>query len=197
MYCAFWKFCIPIIMLVFVFPLSPFFVSHAFLLCFLFLSTLISSFFFVISNFSFPHLFFSVLSVSSLIISPPFFHPCVSPLWFISPLLHYFTWTGGRAAGLLRPCVRGGNHRGDVWCGRMYSLAQCRATPTTAEQDGLFACPLGCPQHLLGKEHERTTTPPTCTSSASQVGARTSLILVVVLKKFLKRGHLWVSSVQH
>lgn len=48
-------------------------------------------------------------------------------------------------------------------------LAQCGATPPRAEQDDLFACPLGC---LQGKEHQGQLTPPTRTaaSSASQVG---------------------------
>lgn len=47
---------------------------------------------------------------------------------------------------------------------RLYSLARRRATPPRAEQDDLFACPLGCPQHLLGKEehqghHQRVLLP--------------------------------------
>lgn len=143
--------------LLFVLPLSPFSISLFYFSFAFFLSTHISiSSLFLVSNFpNFPvfsvllspplHLIpFSLLFLS--LSSPP-------PLWVISPLLQSLTWTGGRAAGLLRSCVRDGNHRGDIWCGPC-SLAQCGATPPRAVQGDLFACPLGCPQHLLGKEHQ-------------------------------------------
>lgn len=102
------------------FPIIP---RHAFIFLLLSLSThfhFFSSFFFLFQ-----------ISHSDLIPCPfclarppPFFVPlcsllycCLSPpvLWFIPPLLHSFTWAGGRAAGLLWPCVRDSNHRGDVW----------------------------------------------------------------------------------
>ncbi|KAK2862753.1 hypothetical protein Q5P01_002286 [Channa striata] len=37
---------------------------------------------------------------------------------------------------------------------RPCSLAQCEVAPSGAERDDLFAWPFGCPQHLLGKEHQ-------------------------------------------
>lgn len=117
----FWKFCIPILVPLFVFP------HHS-------TSRFHFSFTFSQHSFSFLFLFFFFLfqiSHSDLIPCPfclarppPFFVPlcsllycCLSPpvLWFIPPLLHSFTWAGGRAAGLLWPCVRDSNHRGDVW----------------------------------------------------------------------------------
>lgn len=117
----FWKFCIPILVPLFVFP------HH---------STSRFHFSFTFSQHSFPFLFlffFFLFQISHsdlipcpfcLARPPPFFVPlcsllycCLSPpvLWFIPPLLHSFTWAGGRAAGLLWPCVRDSNHRGDVW----------------------------------------------------------------------------------
>lgn len=76
-----------------------------------------SASFLFISNRSFSHfsLTLSVLSLISplrLIVLPLFRHCSVSVL-----LCFTLTWTGGRAAGLLHPCVRDGNHRGDVRCG--------------------------------------------------------------------------------
>lgn len=117
----FWKFCIPILVPLFVFP------HH---------STSRFHFSFTFSQRSFPFLFlffFFLFQISHsdlipcpfcLARPPPFFVPlcsllycCLSSpvLWFIPPLLHFFTWAGGRAAGLLWPCVRDSNHRGDVW----------------------------------------------------------------------------------
>lgn len=99
----------------------------------------------------------SLLSLCSLLyLSLP------SPLlWFIFPLLHSFPWTGGRAAGLLHPCVRDGNHRGDVWCG-----------PTQSWSGWPVCMPPWFPSAPTGKRASRTTTPLACpaTSSASQVG---------------------------
>lgn len=97
--------------------------------------------------FSFPISWFSfypppTLSVLSLIQPLPFIPVLLQYFCsFLCPcsesLLLYFSycmWTGGRAAGLLHPCVRDGNHRGDA--------VQCRATPPSGKHDGPSAYPL-------------------------------------------------------
>lgn len=92
------------------------------------LSTSFNFLFFIIStHFHYPHpctlspLLSSMCPTFPILVSFPVLYvfkpaqlssPCSLPL--ISPLLQVFTLTGGAAAGQLRPCVRGGNHRGDV-----------------------------------------------------------------------------------
>lgn len=75
---------------------------------------------------------------------------------FISPPLHSFTWTGGGAAGLLHPRVRGGNHGGDVRGGGAvrHGARRRRPHPGSAEADGRRARPPGHPRRRLAGEHQ-------------------------------------------
>lgn len=102
----------PLSALLFYFSLALFFSQCSFISFFSFpLSQFFCPFFLVCDSLTPPLPFIPMFSFFFLLLS-------TLPLWLISPLFHSFTWTGGRAAGVLRPCVRDGNHRGDVWCGR-------------------------------------------------------------------------------
>lgn len=144
MYCAFWKFFIPIMILLFVSPLSPF-------------SALLFHFSFFLSHFnffpffSFAHLS-TALSVMSLIRSPPPFYPSV-PFYTSPSLLHCsdsfflcFTLFRGQVVEQLAYYI----HVSET----VITEETFDAAPPRADQDDLFACPLGSLQHLLGKEHQ-------------------------------------------
>lgn len=123
-------------------PVSLFCFTLPFLMCFRFLSTLISiSSLFLVSNFSIPRFSFAPFCLVFHPFCAPFLYLRLSspPLWFIPPLLHSFTWTGGGAAGLLRPCVRDGNHRGDVWCGGTVWLSAGQPHPVLSRMTCLHA----------------------------------------------------------
>lgn len=87
---------------------------------------------------------------------------CSLPL--ISPLLQVFTLTGGAAAGQLCPCVRGGNHRGDVWCSAAGWWGAGPIHPGLSKMT-MFAWPLSWTQTLLGKRASGTAAD--CTVSCS------------------------------
>lgn len=112
----FGNFCIPIMISLFVFS------SRLNFSC---ASLSLGSHFFPFSHFP-----ISPLSSLSVLISAFAFIPLI-PL----PLFFHFSdsvllWTGGRAAGILHPCVREGNHRGDVRCGHAVWHSTGRPRPT-------------------------------------------------------------------
>lgn len=74
---------------------------------------------------------------------------------FSTPHLNIsFTWTGGRAAGLFYSWARSHNHSRDFWCSGAVWHSEGRPHPQPALLHDLFACPLSCSQHQLGKEHQ-------------------------------------------
>lgn len=68
---------------------------------------------------------FAFIPVFPLILLPLFCH-CSDSILLCFTLM----WTGGRAAGVLHPRVRDGNHRGDVRCGHAVWHSIGRTRPT-------------------------------------------------------------------
>lgn len=174
MYCAFWKFCIPIMILLFVFCLSPFSASlfH-------------SSCAFAFSQRSFPFLPFFSFPISQFPVfpSPLFvlsFTLFVLPFYISASLHHHsdsfllcFTLLHGQVAEQLAYYVHVSE---TVITEETFDAAvqfgSVQGNPTQCWAGWPVCMPPWLPSAPTGKRASRTTVPPTCsaTSSASQVG---------------------------